>query len=142
MEVEGGSSVAAAVRQPYSTLTRRAFLLAVCGGALALAIGRRVGGPLTTVGRFRPKRADNLLEERRGDALDLRPIPLDDHGPTFRLNGPGACVWRHIDGDASVDDLATQLAAAYDLPPVATRADTMTFLGSMMQVGLVFDPAG
>jgi len=136
--------VAAELRQPGSALTRRAFLLAACGGALALAIGHRLAGAEapTTVGGFRPRRADNLLERPRGAGLDLRPTPVDDQGPTFRLNGPGAFVWRRIDGNRSVDVLATQLGAAYSLPPVAARADTLTFLGSMMQIGLVFDPAG
>lgn len=136
--------MASALRQPGPALTRRAFLLAICGGALALAIGHRLagGGTPTTVGGFRPKRADNLLEEPRGAGLDLRPIPVDDQGPTFRLNGSGAFIWRRIDGDRSVDDLAAQLGAAYDLPQVAARAHTLTFLGSMMRIGLVFDRAG
>lgn len=136
--------MAAALRQPGSALTRRAFLLAVCGGTLALAIGHRLagGGTPRTVGGFRPRRADNLLEEPSGAELELRPTPVDDQGPTFRLNGPGAFVWRRIDGNRSVDVLAAQLGTAYGLPPVAARADTLSFLGSMMQIGLVFDPAG
>ena len=140
----GARAVAAALRQPGSALTRRAFLLAACGGALALAIGHRLAGAgtPTTVGGFRPKRADNLLEAPRGAGLELRPTPVDDQGPTFRLNGPGSFVWRRVDGKRSADELAAQLGAAYGLPPIAARADTLTFLESMMQIGLVFDPAG
>jgi hypothetical protein len=136
--------VAAALRQPGSATTRRAFLLAACGGALALAIGHRLAGAgaLTTGDGFRPQRADNLDEEPRGAGLALRPTPIVDQGPTFRLNGPGAFVWRRIDGNRSMDVLAAQLGAAYGLPPIAARADTLTFLESMMQIGLVFDPAG
>jgi hypothetical protein len=136
--------VAAALRQPDSALTRRAFLFAACGGLLALAVGRRLvdAGERGTLGGFIPKRADNLIEEPRGAGLALRPTPIDDQGPTFRLNGPGAFVWRRIDGKRSVNVLAAQLGAAYGLTPAAARTDTLTFLGSMMQIGLVFDPAG
>jgi len=134
--------VAAVVRQPGSALTRRAFLLAACGGVLALALGHRLAGASTHTpgGGFRPERADNLIEEPRGAGLALRPTPIDDQGPTFCLNGPGAFVWRRIDGKRSVDVLAAQLCVAYGLTPSAARTDTLTFLGSMMQIGLVFDP--
>lgn len=89
----------------------------------------------------RPKRADNLVENDQGDGLDLRPTPLDDHGPTFHLNGPGAFIWRHIDGRRSVHAVSAQLGQAYGLPAPAAQADTMAFLASLVRVGLVFYPA-
>lgn len=136
--------MAAVVRQPGSALTRRAFLLAACGGILALALGHRLAGEskYSPGDGLRPKRADNLAEEPRADGLALRPVPIDDQGPTFRLNEPGVFIWRRIDAKRSVEVLAAQLGVAYGLTPAAARADTLTFLGSMMQIGLVFDPAG
>ena len=136
--------MAATEGQPDSALTRREFLVAAGGAALAFTVWRRLAGAGTpaTTGGLRPKRADNLLEEPRGAGLHLRPTPVDDRGPTFRLNGPGAFVWQRIDGKRSVDTLAAQLGAAYGLPPVAAQADTLAFLASMMRIGLVFDPAG
>ena len=136
--------MAATERQPGSVMTRREFLAAACVGAVALAIWRRSAGTGTpaTAGTLRPKRADNLLEDPHGAGLHLRPTPVDDQGPTFRLNGPGAFVWRRIDGKRSVDALAAQLGAAYGLPSVAAQADTLALLASMMRIGLVFDPAG
>lgn len=143
-ESRGTRDVATALGRPGSTLNRRAFLLAALGGALALATGRRLAdaGAPATVGVLRPKRADNLVEEPLDAGVDLRPTPLDKQGPTFHLNGPGAFVWRRIDGERSVGLLARELGAAYDLPPDVARADTLAFLRSMTRIGLVFDPMG
>jgi len=134
--------VAAIQRQPGSPLTRRAFLLGACATALALVVGRRLAavGGSPAAHEFRPKRADNLVEEARGDGLDLRPFPIDEQGPTFRLNGPGAFLWQRIDGTRSVDVLAVQFAAAYAVAPRVARADTLAFVRSMRRIGLVFDP--
>jgi hypothetical protein len=125
-------------------LTRRAFLLATCGAALALAVGHRLSAVngAETGDDFQPHRADNLLEEARGDGLDLRPLPLDDEGPTFRLNGAGAYLWRHIDGTRSVETLAAQLGVAYGLARPDARRQTQDFIESLMHIGLAFDPLG
>jgi hypothetical protein len=135
--------MAVPLRPPGSTLTRRAFLRAAGAGVLALVIGHRLAGDgaQTTQGGLRPKRADNLLEASRSAGLELRPTPVDENGPVFALNEPGAFLWRRIDGERTVDALAAQLGAAYRLPTSAALADTLAFLGPLMQIGLVFDPA-
>ncbi len=54
----------------------------------------------------RPRRAENLLETAHGAGVELRPTPIDPHGPVFRLNRSAALVWRGVDGRRSVNDLA------------------------------------
>ena len=110
---------------------------------MALVTGRRLTGEVRggNAAESRPKRADNLLEEDQGDGLDLRPTPLDDHGPTFHLNEPGAFIWRRIDGRRSVHAVSAQLGDAYGLPAPAAQADTLAFLASLVRMGLVFYPA-
>lgn len=112
--------------------------------ALALAVGRRLGawGDPEPEDAFRPKRAENLVEELRDDGLALRPTPVDSDGPTFRLNESGAFLWRRIDGARTTDVLAAQLGAAYGLAGPAARRQTLDFVGSLMQIGLAFDPLG
>jgi hypothetical protein len=112
----------------------------VAGGALALALGRRwslrdgrgASSPAT------PRRADNLLETAHGRDVELRPTPVDPHGPVFRLNRSAALIWRSVDGRRTVDELAAVLGAAFGLSAAAARADTRECLQTLSGAGLVF----
>ena len=133
--------VAARVDGPNWATTRKTFLLAVAGGAVALATGRLWSlrdGLATTAGTARPRRAENLVETARGRGVELRPTPVDPHGPVFRLNRSAAFVWRGVDGRRTVDDLAALLSAAYGIPAAAARADTRDCLRTLSGAGLVF----
>jgi hypothetical protein len=120
-------------------------LVAVVGAAVELALGRpwrlRDGRPQST-GSARPRRAENLIETVRGPNVELRPTPVDPHGPVFRLNRSAAHVWRSVDGRRTVDDLAAGLAAAYRLSAAAARADTLDCLTALSGAGLVFGVNG
>jgi hypothetical protein len=105
--------VAARVDRPSWATTRKTFLVAAAGGALALALGRLWsprGGHAAPAGPARPRRAENLLETIHGPGVELRPTPVDAHGPVFRLNRSAALVWRGVDGRRSVNDLAALIA--------------------------------
>jgi len=137
--------VAARLDRPSWTTTRKTFLVAVVGGALALALGRpwRLREDrATAAGSARPRRAENLLETGRGPSVELRPTPVDPHGPVFRLNRSAALVWRGVDGRRTIDDLAALLAAAYGIPSAAARADTLDCLQTLSGAGLVFGVSG
>jgi hypothetical protein len=126
-------------------VSRRAFLLIAAGGLVALILGRRLspgGGRPATGGGERPRRADNLLETASGAGLELRPTPVDPHGPVFHLNGSAAFVWRHIDGQRSAKAIAALLAGAYGIPLAAARNDTGTCLNGLSKVGLAFTTDG
>jgi len=137
--------VAASVERPSRATTRKTFLVAVAGGALALALGRLWSlreSRATTAGPARPQRAENLLETVRGRGVELRPTPIDPHGPVFRLNRSAAHVWRGVDGRRTVDDLAALFAAEHGIPAAAARADTLHCLQALTGAGLVFGVYG
>jgi len=137
--------VAARKDRPSWATTRKTFLVVVAGGALALALGRpwsRRDGQATSAGPARPRRAENLLETARDPGVELRPTPVDPHGPVYRLNRSAAHVWRGVDGRRTVDDLAALLAATYGIPAAAARADTMDCLQTLSGAGLVFGVYG
>jgi len=137
--------VAARVDGPSWATTRKTFLVAVAGGAVALALGRFWSlrdGHATSAWAARPRRAENLVETARGRDVELRATPVDPHGPVFRLNRSAACVWRGVDGRRTVDDLAALLSAAYGIPAAAARADTRDCLQTLSGAGLVFGVYG
>ena len=115
--------------------------MAVAGVAAALVAGRvwRLRGERAAVpGASRVRRADNLRETVHAAGVELRPTPVDPHGPVFRLNRSAALVWRHVDGRRTVDDLAAVLASAYGLSSAAARTDTAACLRTLSMQGLVF----
>lgn len=133
--------MAARLDQPSWTITRKTFLVALAGGAVALALGRTWSprdGHVASTGSPRPRRAENLLETAHGAGVELRPTPVDPHGPVFRLNRSAALVWRGVDGRRSVNDLAALVAAAYGIPAATARADTLDCLTALTGAGLVF----
>ena len=137
--------MATPVDRPSWATTRKTFLLAVVGGAVALVLGRAWGlrdGRAAAGEPARPRRAENLLETARGDDVELRPTPVDAHGPVFRLNRSAAIVWRGVDERRTVDDLAALLAAAYGIPAAAARADPRDCLQALSGAGLVFGAYG
>jgi len=137
--------VAARLDRPSWSTTRKTFLVAVAGSALALALGRPWsprGGHAASAGPARPRRAENLLETVHGPGVELRPTPVDPHGPVFRLNRSAALVWRGVDGRRSVNDLAALFAAAYGIPAAAARVDAMDCLQALSGAGLVYGVSG
>ena len=137
--------MAAQADRPVWMTTRKAFLLAVVGGAVALALGRPWSprsGRAAAAEPARPRRAENLLETARGAGVELRPTPVDPHGPVFRLNRSATLVWRSVDGRRTVDDLAALFAAAYGIPSAAAHADTRDCLQTLSEAGLVFGVVG
>ena len=132
--------MAARIDERAETATRRTFLVAAAGIAAALVVGRvwrQRGGHTASPGASRPRRADNLRETVHASGVELRPTPVDPHGPVFRLNRSAALVWRHVDGRRTVDDLAALLASAYGLSFAAARTDTLACLQTLSGQGLV-----
>ena len=137
--------VAARVDGPSGATTRKTFLVAFAGGAVAIALGRfwsARNGSAAFAGTARPRRAENLVETTRGRDVELRPTPIDPRGPVFRLNRSAAFVWRGVDGRRTVDDLAALLSTAYGIPAAAARADTRDCLQTLSGAGLVFGVYG
>ena len=132
--------MAAGVERTGWGTTRKTFLVA--GGCVLAAalVGRgwsRLSGAAQTVGAARPRRAQNLHEEARSGGVELRPVPVDPHGPVFRLNRSAAVVWRAVDGRRTVTDIAGVLGAHYALSAAAASTDAITCLESLAAQGLL-----
>ena len=132
--------MAAHADRPDRKTTRRTFLVAGACALAALAVGRRLTAPWTRVAR--PRRADGLTERVTPDGLELRPTPVRDDGPVFRLNRTAALVWRSVDGRRDVADIAALVAATYRVPQARVQRDTNTCLRLLAAQGLVVDLPG
>jgi hypothetical protein len=120
--------------------TRKTFIVA--GGCVLLAalVGRgwnRRAGGVQTVGAARPRRAQNLHEVARAGGVELRPMPVDPHGPVFRLNRSAAVVWRAVDGRRTVTGIAGVLGTTYGLRAAAASTDAIACLTTLAAQGLV-----
>ena len=55
----------------------------------------------------------------------------------FSLDPVGAAIWDRMAAPASLDDLATAIAAEYDVPPQECRGDIADLLEDMLTHGLI-----
>jgi len=58
----------------------------------------------------------------------------------FVVNEVGQWVWKRLDGEHSVDDLASEACREFDVTPDAAHADVEAFLGEVLAAGLA-EPA-
>jgi PqqD family protein of HPr-rel-A system len=83
---------------------------------------------------FVPSKSDKALELDMGDGLVIY-----DHGSGFvhHLNPSAGIVWHLSDGEATVGDLARDIAAEYgrELPEVENQIALL--VGELVSVGLV-----
>ena len=55
----------------------------------------------------------------------------------FTLNGSAKILWERLAGGASTDDLVADLVARFGISKDQARADTSSFLGELVKLGLV-----
>lgn len=53
------------------------------------------------------------------------------------LEGSAAAIWIALDGVKSVEQVASDLCSAYDLPPAEMLSAVELFLGQLIELGLV-----
>jgi hypothetical protein len=68
-----------------------------------------------------------IVPVRRG-AVDINML--------FVLNQTASCVWAHLDGHHTSDDLVEQLLARFETDRATAEADVTAFLDSLRQLGL------
>jgi len=82
----------------------------------------------------RPLRQSRVVFTRAGEtALLLDPT----NGGYFSLSDVGARIWELCDGKHTLDDIADTLAAEYDAPSEAIRADASELLEELGAEGLL-----
>jgi PqqD family protein of HPr-rel-A system len=81
-----------------------------------------------------PRQATRITEYEVGDELVLYD-PRNDYAHI--LNGTAAVVWWLCDGEHTEDQIAGELAAAYDLAPSRVIDDVRNTLETFRKAGLV-----
>jgi hypothetical protein len=74
--------------------------------------------------------------------LDGDTVILDPAGRTYVLNPTGSVVWVCLDGIATVDDVARDVADELGADPDVVRADVLELTRSLGRAGLLARVAG
>jgi PqqD family protein of HPr-rel-A system len=83
---------------------------------------------------FVPSKTDKALELDMGDGLVIY-----DHGTglVHHLNPTAGIIWHLSDGEATVGDLARDIAAEYGLEPVEVENEIAQLVGKFVGLGLI-----
>lgn len=134
VETMGGSAV--------SGFSRRTFVatLGLGIGAVALRVlaGNLVPRRPNASGAPVPRRAASLSATMTESGLELRPLPLEDDGPIYRLNETAAHIWDRADGRHTILEISQSVAEQFGAPPARALRDTVAFLQSLSSAGLTF----
>jgi hypothetical protein len=77
----------------------------------------------------RPVAGETMIVPAQAKVGDLASI--------YSLNGTAALIWELLESPRTVADLATALAAEYEVDPAQAESDVTEFVGEMKAVGLV-----
>ena len=97
------------------------------------------GGTIAVSGSFRPHRTADVLELDMGDGVVLYD---GDSRLVHHLNPTASVVWQLADGEASVDQLAREIAEELSLDLEETRQQVAGLVAELDALGLVDDVDG
>jgi hypothetical protein len=80
-----------------------------------------------------PRKSPQIIARRTGDEYVLVPVTdnIADMTSMYTLNETGAFIWDHIDGSATIDDIARRLAGEYGEDIETTRRDVLACLADL-----------
>lgn len=87
---------------------------------------------------YRPRKRADVLELDMGDGFILY---NHDSSLVHHLNPTAALVWQVLDGAATVERLADEIADEYGLPVENVRMQISSLIGELDAMGLVEDAA-
>ncbi len=90
---------------------------------------------------MKPRRSNGYVSRDIDDELIVVPVRagVANLEAIFTMNGVGSAIWRRIDGQASVADLARALSAEFDVSEAEAVADVSAFVDQLAARGLVED---
>jgi len=59
-----------------------------------------------------------------------------DSGHAFGLNPVGVFIWKHLDGDHTIEDIYKEIRATYKDIPHKTKKDIKDFVRNLLEKGL------
>lgn len=83
------------------------------------------------------RRPDIVLQDVGGEAILIDPRTDEAHV----LNGSAARLWQLCDGERTVDQLAAEFGAIYDLSAADVADDVREVLGELVNLKLIDSPA-
>lgn len=90
--------------------------------------------PTDIDGTFRPHRAPSVAYTE----LDGEVVLYDeDTGHTHLLNPTAGVLWQCFDGEATLDELAADVADAYGIDPAAAAEDVRMVARSLGEIGVL-----
>ena len=92
--------------------------------------------PMTVDPKYRPSKVAEVLELDMGDGLILY---NHDSSLVHHLNPSAALVWQLCDGQATVGDLAKEIAEEYGLPGAEVEAQVAEVIAEFDALDLVKD---
>jgi hypothetical protein len=86
-----------------------------------------------------PRRANDIVQREVAGETFLVPIRghLADLQDLFVLNEVGRWLWERLDGMCPLDDLASGVAAEFDVDEGTARRDTESFVQRLVEAELV-----
>jgi pyrroloquinoline quinone biosynthesis protein D len=88
--------------------------------------------------RTRPRRrADIVLQDVGGEAILIDPKTDEAHV----LNGSAARLWQLCDGERSIDEIAAEFGALYELSAADVIDDVREVVDDLVKLNLVESPA-
>jgi PqqD family protein of HPr-rel-A system len=100
--------------------------------------GERAPDPMTVPSDYRPGKAAEVLELDMGDGVILY---NHDSSLVHHLNPSAALLWRLCDGEASVRELASEIAEEYGLEPAGVLNEISGVIAEFDALNLVRDRA-
>ncbi|WP_167759108.1 PqqD family protein [Blastococcus sp. TF02A-35] len=80
----------------------------------------------------KPEKAFDARVSAQGDTL-----LLVRRGEAYELDAVAGLIWRHCDGTKTVEDIATVIAAEYDVSLDDAKADARELVAQLARMGLV-----
>jgi hypothetical protein len=84
------------------------------------------------------KEADLVTRNVVGETI-IVPVKsnVGDLDSIYTLNELGTMIWELIDGQRTVNQIAEEVCIAYDIGPEEARKDSLEFLESLEEAGLI-----
>ena len=93
---------------------------------------------MNTLDNLYTKKNDLVARDIAGETI-IVPIKsnVGDLNSIFTLNEIGTMIWGLIDGKRSVSEIAEAICKTYEVKPEDAEKDTLEFLNTLKEVGLL-----
>jgi hypothetical protein len=93
---------------------------------------------MNSLAKYYTKDTDLVTRSIAGETI-IVPIKnnVGDLDSIYTLNEVATAIWQLIDGKKSVSQMAEEICTTYDVTPEEAKKDTLEFLNSLKEAGLL-----